>query len=126
MIALPVVLFVGLLAVLALFHLALVFGAPWGSLVWGGQHDVLHSRLRMGSAISVLLYALFATVALDRGGVIDPFPGSGFSTIAMWIIAAYLLLGMLPMLSSRSSLERYTMAPVSLVLSILAVLVAVS
>lgn len=80
----------------------------------------------MGSAISILLYALFATVSLDRTGVIDPFPGNGFSTIAMWIIAAYLLLSMLPMLSSGSPLEKFTMAPASLVLSILAVLIAIS
>lgn len=126
MIALPVLLFVGLLAVLALFQLALVLGAPWGSFVWGGEHKVLPSRLRMGSAISILLYALFATVSLDRTGVIDPFPGNGFSTIAMWIIAAYLLLSMLPMLSSRSPLEKFTMAPASLVLSVLAVLIAIS
>lgn len=126
MIALPVVLFVGLLAILALFHLALALGAPWGELVWGGDHAVLPSRLRMGSAISILLYALFAAVALDRTGIINPFPGNGFSTIAMWVIGAYLLLSMMPMLSSRSSLERFITAPAAFVLSILAVLIAIS
>src|SRR5690606_3719032 len=54
------------LLALAFFQLALVFGAPLGRFAWGGQHEVLPANLRIGSAVSIVLYALFVVVLLDR------------------------------------------------------------
>ena len=44
-----------LLAGLAVFQVALIAGAPLARFAWGGQHRVLPTRLRIGSAVSVAL-----------------------------------------------------------------------
>ena len=44
-----------ILALLAVFQLALVLGAPLGRFAWGGTHRVLPARLRIGSAVSIVI-----------------------------------------------------------------------
>ena len=116
-------LFTLVLALLAVFQLALVLGAPWGHFAWGGQDRVLPARKRIGSVISILIYAFMALVAWDRVGAISFFPDL-FSQIAMWVIFAYSVLGILMNAISRSKPERYTMVPVAIVLSVLSFLIA--
>ncbi|MET0812214.1 MAG: hypothetical protein ABWY03_04115 [Microbacterium sp.] len=111
------------LAGLAVFQLALIFGAPLGRFAWGGQHRVLPARLRVGSAVSILIYALIDLVAWDRVGAIDVFPEL-FSQIAMWVIFAYFVLGIFMNAISRSKPERYAMVPVSIVLAVLSFFIA--
>ena len=111
------------LGLLAVFQLALVFGAPLGHFAWGGQHRVLPPRLRVGSAVSILVYALIAVIAWDRVGAIDVFSDI-FAEIAMWVVFAYFALGILMNAISRSKPERYTMVPVCLVLAVLSFLIA--
>src|SRR6478735_11005685 len=112
-----------ILVLLAVFQLALVFGAPLGRFAWGGQHRVLPARLRIGSAISILIYALIDLIAWDRVGAINVF-GEPFSEVAMWVIFAYFVLGILMNALSRSKPERYTMVPVSAVLAVLSFFIA--
>lgn len=112
-----------ILALLALFQLTLALGAPLGRFAWGGQHRVLPARLRVGSAISILVYGLIALIAWDRVGAVDVFP-QAFSQIAMWVVVAYFALGIAMNAVSRSKPERATMVPMSLVLAVLSFLVA--
>jgi hypothetical protein len=119
----PAVLLTILLALLAVFQLALALGAPWGAFAWGGQNRVLPSRLRVGSVVSILIYAVIAVIALDRAGVIDVLPDI-VSRIAMWVVFGYFCLGVVLNAISRSKPERFTMAPVTLVLAVLSLLVA--
>jgi hypothetical protein len=112
-----------ILAVLAVFQLALVFGAPLGHFAWGGRHRVLPSRLRIGSLVSIVIYAVIAMLALDRAGVIDVVTDT-VSTVGMWIAFAYFVVGIPLNAISRSKPERYTMTPVVAVLAILSLLVA--
>lgn len=111
------------LGLLAVFQVALAAGAPLGRFAWGGQHDVLPRRLRIGSAVSVLLYALFALVLLDRADVVDTML-DGVSRVGAWVLAAYFLIGVLMNAISRSRPERFTMAPVSAVLCLASTVVA--
>jgi len=112
-----------ILALLALFQLALIFGAPLGHFAWGGAHRVLPTRLRIGSAVSILIYALIAAIALDRVGAIDIFSDL-FSQVAMWVIFAYFVLGIFMNAISRSKPERYTMTPIVTVLAVLSFCIA--
>ncbi|HEX6365504.1 MAG TPA: hypothetical protein VF000_05105 [Agromyces sp.] len=111
------------LAALAIVQLALAFGAPLGRYAWGGQHRVLPVGLRIGSAVSILIYALIAVIAWDRVGAIDVFP-EPFSEVAMWVIFAYFVLGIGLNAISRSKPERYTMVPVTIVLAVLSFFIA--
>jgi hypothetical protein len=111
------------LAVLAVFQVALIFGAPIGRFAWGGRHRVLPTKLRIGSAVSIVIYAIIALLALDRAGLVDTVPET-VSTVGMWVVFAYFVLGIGMNAISRSKPERYTMVPVSLVLAVLSLLVA--
>jgi hypothetical protein len=118
--------FCALLALLAPFQLLLIVGMPFGRFAWGGQAAVLPARLRIGSAVSIAVYAVFALVALDCAGLIVLFSSPMVAVVAMWVIAAYLLLSVLPNVASKSKYEKRAMVPVSLALAALAFLIAVS
>jgi hypothetical protein len=108
-----------LLAALAVFQVALVAGAPLGHFAWGGQYRVLPSRLRIGSAVSTLLYAMFAIIiwaAVTRS--------SGFGDIGIWVLTAFFGLGVLMNGISRSRPERLLMTPVVLVLALCCLVIA--
>lgn len=122
---LPAVTLTIVLALLAVFQLALIGGAPWGSFAWGGKERVLSRRLRIGSGFSIVIYVLIAAIVLDRAGVIDVLPDV-VSTVGIWIVFAYFCLGTVLNAISRSKPERYTMTPVTVVLAVLSLLVALS
>ncbi len=120
--------FSGILAALAVFQVALIAGAPLGHLAWGGQDRVLPRQKRIGSVVSVLLYAAFVLLALERVGLIDLLPSAADAVVRvlMWIVFAYLVLGIPLNLLSRSKPERYVMTPVVTVLVILALVIALA
>lgn len=111
------------LGVLAVFQLALVLGAPIGRFAWGGQHEVLPARLRIGSAVSIVIYAVIAVLALDKAALVDVVPDA-VSTVGMWIVFGYFVLGIALNAISRSRAERLTMTPLCAVLAVLSLLVA--
>ena len=60
--------------------------------------------------MSVLLYVGFALVLLSRAGVLSG-GDTAFVVVAAWVLFAYLTLGFVGNLASRSKYERWTMAP---------------
>ena len=114
-----------LLGALALFQLALVFGAPLGRFAWGGADRVLPARKRIGSVVSILLYAAFAWVFLMKAGLVPMVLPEIVVDVAAWVIAAYFALGIALNAVSKSKPERYTMTPVVIVLTVLSVIVAI-
>lgn len=119
-----VALFTLIIAILAVFQLALAAGAPLGRYAWGGRCEgKLPVGLRVGSAASVLLYIFFALTMLDQAGMIDVFP-VGFSRFAIWVMFALLCLSAVANLASRSKRERITMTPVALLLAALTLITA--
>ena len=115
-----------LLAGLAVVQIALAAGAPLGRLAWGGKHRVLPRGLRIASAVSVLLYALFAFVisravgyATDVGDHREGYP-------LIWVLTAYFGIGVLANLASRSRPERLVMTPVALLLALCCLVIALA
>jgi hypothetical protein len=122
---LAALLFCVLLIALVAFQVALIAGAPIGHLAWGGQDRVLPKSKRVGSASSIVIYALIGWVALARIGAV--WPGeTTFIIVAMWVITAYLALGIVLNAISRSTPERLVMMPTATVLAVLALLIALS
>ena len=68
-----------ILAALAVFQLALALGAPLGRFAWGGQHRVLPTGLRVGSLVSIVVYAVIVVLALDKVGLIDVVPDAALT-----------------------------------------------
>ncbi|TFD62924.1 hypothetical protein E3T39_01165 [Cryobacterium suzukii] len=113
------------LAGLTIFQAALIAGAPLGKLAWGGQHRVLPAKLRTGSAISIAIYALFAYAALAKASLVPPMINGPLTAIAMWVITAYLLLGVVMNGISPSKPERLIMTPTTLALAVIYLVLAI-
>jgi hypothetical protein len=110
----------------AFFQMFLALGVPWGRAAWGGAHDRLPSRLRIGSAVAAVFWILAALVVLARGGYeASPVP-LGVARWATWVLFALLVLGTLMNLASRSRLERLIQTPTAAVLALLTFLVALA
>ncbi|BAU32070.1 hypothetical protein [Microcella alkaliphila] len=121
--AIAAVAFTAVMVALAVFQLALIAGAPLGHFAWGGQDRVLPAGKRVGSVVSIVLYALFAVVVLQRADFIELLPGVVVD-VGIWVVVAYSALGIVMNGISRSRPERYTMAPVCVVLTVLSLVVA--
>ncbi|MVT00443.1 hypothetical protein [Devosia marina] len=120
------IIFTVLMGALAIFQAALIVGAPLGHFAWGGQHRVLPRRLRIGSAVAIVLYGLFALILMMRAGLLASWPDMSWIMPASWIILAYLALGVVMNAISRSLPERLTMTPLITVLLGLTLIVALS
>lgn len=110
---LAAIIFTVVIGLLALFQLALVFGAPLGRFAWGGQHDVLPPRLRRGSAIAVVLYVAFSVVVLAISGILVIPVLDSVGGLIGWMLVIYLSIGVVMNALSRSKPERFVMTPVT-------------
>lgn len=111
---------------LAVFQLALILGAPMGRFAWGGQHQILPKQLRISSAVAILLYAGFTLIVFNRAELITIFANSPYGNIAIWVLFAYLTLGIGMNALSRSKPERSVMTPITVALAILVLIIAVT
>lgn len=114
-----------MLLMLSLFQVALIAGAPLGHLAWGGQHRTLPLRLRIGSIVSMFIYALMSLLVLSKSGVIDAIP-SGMAAAGTWAACLYCLVGIFMNTISRSKLERLTMVPMAALLFLTSLVVALA
>ena len=113
-----------LLAALAVFQGLLAAGLPLGRFAWGGQNDVLPAGLRIGSVVSIVLYAVFAVLILQAAGALDLLP-DGVAAVAIWVLAGFFVLGIVMNAVSRSRPERLVMTPVVGVLAAACLVLAV-
>ena len=114
-----------LLGFLALFQIALALGAQLGEFAWGGKSKVLPTRLRIGSIVSILIYALIAIILLERAGLTHILGNSAVVQVGAWVVFAYFVLGILMNAISRSKKERYAMTPLTVILAALSLVVAI-
>jgi hypothetical protein len=115
-----------ILAALAVFQVALIAGAPLGRFAWGGQHEVLPAKLRIGSATSILLYVFIAYVALAKADLAPPLVSVGFTEVTCWVLTGYFALGIVLNGISRSKPERLVMTPTVVVLTALYLLISLN
>ena len=88
MTAIALLVALALLAALAVLQILAASGLPYGRFVWGGQHRVLPRGLRVGSAVSVLVYAGLAALLLSRAGVL-PAGDSTAVIVLTWVVFAF-------------------------------------
>jgi hypothetical protein len=103
---------------LAVFQLLLAAGAPFGEAAWGGTTEgQLSTGLRVGSAMSLVVYAVAAALILRRTGFRVPWVPYAVARIGSWVLVALLTLGALANFLSQSPWERFLLGPVTLVLA---------
>ncbi|GAA1227521.1 hypothetical protein GCM10009676_07250 [Prauserella halophila] len=110
---------------LAVMQLLFIGGRQVGEYVWGGQHRVATPRLRRAAVVAIVLYAEFALLLLSRAGVL---PGGDTTAItaATWVLLAYCASSIALSAVSRSRRERIVQTPVSILLALGALVVAIN
>jgi hypothetical protein len=116
-----------MLASLATFEVALAAGVPWGKAAWGGGQAELVVGYRVASGVGAVVFVGFALVVLRRAGhrVWAPLP-QRWLPASVWVVTAYMAVGTLLNLISRSPVERAVMSPTALGLAVLCGIVAVA
>ena len=109
-------LFAACAALVILFQLALVGGAPWGHLTQGGGREGRLPPLNRGAAaLSGVLMAASAAVVLAHAGAALP-AWEGATRPWMWAVVGLSALTVLANAASRSRAERALWLPIGLVL----------
>jgi len=103
-----------ILGALSVFQVLLACRLPLGRFAWGGQHDVLPARLRVGRVLAVAAYLVFGWVIAAHAGLLGA--DNGVVRAMTWAIAGYFLLGAGANLASRSRPERVLMTPLAVAL----------
>jgi hypothetical protein len=110
---------------LAAFQVLLAAGAPFGEAAWGGTTEgQLSTGLRVGSALSIVVYAVAAALILRRSGLPVRGVSQPVARIGSWVLVVLLALGALANFLSQSPWERFLLGPVTLVLAGLCLIVA--
>jgi len=110
---------------LGVFQLLLAAGAPFGVAAWGGTTEgQLSTALRVGSAISIVVYAVAAALILGRAGFRVRWVSPAVARIGSWVLVVLLTLGALANFSSQSPWERFLLGPVTVALAGLCLVVA--
>lgn len=115
-----------ILAALAVFQALLIFGAPLGQYAWGGSHVVLPTKLRIGSAISIILYFFLALIILSSAKVLDIPISKDILYVGIWVLTAYFSIGVFMNGISRSKRERAVMTPAALALALICLFIALN
>ncbi len=106
------------LAGLTVFQVALICGAPIGRFAWGGQHDRLPTKLRIGSATSILIYTVVAAAIAVKAGFLTLPLSDTLLTTVMWTFTIYFFVGIGMNAISKSKPERAVMTPAAALLAV--------
>lgn len=112
------------LGLVIILQVLLAAGFPLGHAAWRGQYRVLPRTLRWASLATVGVLALAAWVVLARAGLVAPGMEAGAVQVATWVFAGVFALNTLGNIASPSRVERYVMTPVTVLLVICFLMVA--
>lgn len=105
--------FVSLAAATCLFHMAMIFGAPFGVLTMGGGWPgALPPLVRLLPTASMLLLILMSVIVLRAARLIGPPP----KRWPMWVVLAFSILAVIANAATPSVWERAIWLPVTLVM----------
>jgi hypothetical protein len=113
---------------IAVFQVALVFGAPWGRYTQGGQTEGaldVSGRLLAAVSCAILIVMAAAMLARVREGPLKGAPGK-LVTGLCWFTTIYSALSIALNLVTESFSERVVFAPTAILLFLLVVTTMVS
>lgn len=119
------IIFAVLTGIVILFQLSLAAGAPWGDYAMGGKYPgKFPPSMRAAALVQVLILAFIASIALSKSGLILP-DWDSFAQSAIWFVVAFSVIATVLNLITRSVWERRIWAPVSVLMLITSILVAI-
>ncbi len=119
------IVFCAAIAFVILFQFALAIGKPWGQYAMGGKYPgKLPAAIRMVCLFQIIVLLLIAVIVLTRASLIfgDWF---SFSKTAIWFVVVFSFVSAVLNSITPSKKERNIWAPVSFLLLITSVVVAV-
>ena len=116
------IVYAGLSLIVACFQAALVLGAPWGALTWGGRFvGVLPGSMRAAAALSMFLMLAFAWMLLSRAHVVRHRPAA---RPLAWVVVVYSVIGVLANAATPSAWERIIWLPIVSLMLLCSLIVA--
>ncbi|HZG66419.1 MAG TPA: hypothetical protein VEZ12_06730 [Herpetosiphonaceae bacterium] len=107
------------------FQIALAVGVPWGAYAMGGAFPgQFPPALRIAALVQAMLLAALAAIVMARAGLIL----NGWSRRAhwlVWIVVAFTAVGLVLNVITSSGGERAIWAPVTLLLLLSSMIVAI-
>lgn len=113
------------LGLLTIFHILILLNVVSPDIVWGGQAGNTEVSLLTLEIIALLVTALMAVIIAAKIGYIQAGRFKVAVNIGIWIVVAYLLLNMLGNLASGVSAENFIFAPITLILALFALRLAI-
>ncbi|MBP3963136.1 hypothetical protein [Paenibacillus lignilyticus] len=108
-----------------LFQFALAAGMPWGSMAMGGKFPgKLPPALRIAALFQIVLLAFLAAIVWSKSGLILANWHS-FLESGIWFVVIFSMIAAVLNLITRSKWERRIWAPVSLLLLVTSMIVAI-
>ncbi|MNJ49304.1 hypothetical protein D3C77_445270 [compost metagenome] len=117
--------FSALILITIIFQILLAAGMPWGRFAMGGRFPgKFPTTMRIASLIQVIILSIIGSIVLIKSGLI--FPGwSSITKAAIWFVVAFSVIATVLNLITRSVWERRIWAPVSLLMLITSIIVAI-
>lgn len=113
------------LGLLTIFHILVLSNIISPDIVWGGQAGNTEVSLLTLEIVALLVTVLMAVIIAAKIGYIQADRFKVAVNIGIWIVFAYLLLNMLGNLASGVSAESFIFAPITLILALCALRLAV-
>ncbi len=112
-----------LLFSVAVFQVLLALGYPFGEFAMGGYHKVLPKKLRVVSVMNALILLFMGFVVLQHTNVVNGLELLSTNTV-VWVITIFLGFNTITNLISRSKKERFMMTPLSGLIFLLCLFIA--
>jgi hypothetical protein len=110
---------------LAVFHVLLLLGVFPASIAWGGRVDQSSGSFVVLELVGLAVIAFFAAIVAAKIGYLKVKKFRQVVSIGVWVVFGYFALNIFGNLESMSGLERAIFTPVSVVLSLLALRLAI-
>ena len=110
---------------LSIFHILMLAGALPQGIAWGGRAGDSTQSLALLEVVSLVVTLVFAAIVAARIGYLGQAIPRRVAVVGTWAVFAYLVLNFVGNLASESALERAIFMPVSAVLAVLALRLAI-
>ena len=113
------------LGLLFLFHILVLLKVIPAEIVWGGQIQGVPANLFPLEAVALVVTVIFILIVIAKMGYVQVGKFYTAINIGVWLIFAYLLLNTLGNLASGISLEKLLFAPITIILALCALRLAI-
>jgi hypothetical protein len=112
------------LGLLFLFHILVLLNVIPAEILWGGQIKGVPANLIPLETVALVVTTVFILIVAAKTGYLQAGKLSVIINVGLWLIFAYLLLNTLGNLASGISAEKLLFAPITIILALCALRLA--